>query len=230
MKKHILVVDDDELIQFALAKTLKGDAREVITVSTGIGAIKKLSYCPYDLCLLDIHLPDMNGLELMKVIREMCPETRIIIMTARYSDFAELNGNYKEAVASGASQFIPKPFNLCDISEVVEQVLRGEENVDKTFFFIGYGALKKSRKHPRKLCNGKVFFKMSVIDEGGISRKLLEARTVDISDNGIGLLTSFPIKKHQVISFDEKNENKTGVVTWSEMIDEDNCRVGVKFA
>ena len=230
MKKHILVVDDDELILFALAKTLKGDAKEVITVSTGIEAIKKLSYCPYDLCLLDIHLPDMNGLELMKVIREMCPKTRIIIMTTSYIDFAELNGKYKEAVANGASQFIPRPFNLCDIREVVEQVLRGEEDVDKTFFFIGDGALEKSRKRPRKLCNEKVCFKMSVIDEGGISRKLLEARTVDISDNGIGLLTRFPLKKSQVISFDEKNENKTGVVTWSEMIDEDNCRVGVKFA
>jgi CheY-like chemotaxis protein len=230
MKKHILVVDDDELILFALGKTLKGDAKEVVTASTGTEAIKKISYCPYDLCLLDIHLPDMNGLELMKVIREMCPETRIIIMTASYIDFAELNGNYREAVTNGASQFIPKPFNLCDIREVVDQVLRGEEDVDKTLFLIGNGALKKSRKHPRKLCNEKVCFTMSVIDEGSISRKLLEARVVDISDNGIGLLTRCPLKESQVIGFDEKNENKTGVVTWSEMIDEDNCRVGVKFA
>jgi CheY-like chemotaxis protein len=230
MKKHILVVDDDELILFALAKTLKGDAREVITASTGTEAIKKLSYCPYDLCLLDIHLPDMNGLELMKIIREMCPETRIVIMTASYIDFSELNGNYIEAITNGASQFIPKPFNLCDIKEVVDQVLRGEEDIDKDFFCIGNGTLKRSRKHPRELCNGKVCFKMSIIDEGGISRKLLEALGVDISDSGIGLLTRCPLKESQVIGFDEKNKNKTGVVAWSEMIDEDNCRVGVKFA
>jgi len=229
MKKHILVVDDNELILFALAKILKDDTTEVMTASTGMEAIKKLSYCPYDLCLLDIHLPDINGLELMKVIREMCPETRIVILTASHTDFPELKGNYIEAVANGASRFISKPFSLCDVREVVEQVLSGEESTDKDFFFTGNKTLEKSRKHPRKPCDEKVFFQMSIIDEGSISRKSLEAQAVDISDGGIGLLSQYPLSESQIVGFDEKNGNKTGVVAWSEMSDEEYCRAGIKF-
>ena len=230
MKKHILVVDDDELILFALAKILRDRAIEVITASTGIEAIKKLSYCTYELCLLDIHLPDMSGLELMKVVREMCPETRIIIMTGSYADFSELNENYIESVVNGVSRFITKPFNLCDVRETVEQVLRGEDNSDRGNFFIGRGTVKKSRKHPRESYDEKVSFQMSIIDNGSISRKFFEAQAVDISDSGIGLLSSYPLNESQIIGFDEKNKNKTGVVTWSKMIDDDICRAGVKFA
>lgn len=230
MKKHILVVDDDELILFALAKILRDRTIEVITASTGIEAIKKLSYCTYELCLLDIHLPDMSGLELMKVVREMCPETKIIIMTGNYADFSELNGNCIESVVNGVSRFITKPFNLCDVRETVEQVLRGEDNSDRGNFFIGRGTVKKSRKHPRKSYDEKVSFQMSIIDNGSISRKFFEAQAVDISDSGIGLLSSYPLNESQIIGFDEKNKNKTGVVTWSKMIDDDICRAGVKFA
>jgi len=230
MKKHILVVDDEDLILYGLAKTLQDDTKDVITASTGIDAIKKLSFCPYDLCLLDIHLPDMSGLELMKVIREMCPETRIIIMTGSYSDFSELNGSFSEAIANGVSQFITKPFNLCEVREAVEQVLGGEEISDKGNFFIGNSTLKKSRRHRRKPCGEKVCFQMSIIDDGDISRKLLEAQVVDISDSGIGLLSEYPLSESQVIGFDEKNENKTGVVAWSKMINDTICRAGVKFA
>ena len=230
MKNHILVVDDDELILFSLAKILRDSAIEVITASTGIEAIKKLSYCTYKLCLLDIHLPDMSGLVLMKIVREMCPEAKIIIMTGGYADFSELNGKYIESFLSEVSRFITKPFHCCDVRETVENILRGEDNSDRGNFFIEWGTLKKSRKHPREPYDEKVCFQMSIIDNGSISRKFLEAQAVDISDSGIGLLSSYPLNESQIIGFDEKNENKTGVVTWSKMIDDNICRAGVKFA
>ncbi|MEJ2268603.1 MAG: hypothetical protein P8Y04_02385 [Desulfobulbaceae bacterium] len=56
------------------------------------------------------------------------------------------------------------------------------------------------------------------------------AQVVDISDRGIGLLSQYPLRESQVIGFDEKMNNRTGVVVWSKMMDEDNCRVGIRFA
>ena len=74
MKKHILVVDKDPLILYALTKALKDDGCEVKTAETSSDAIEKLSYCPYDVCLLDGQLTDLNGLDLIKVINDICPD------------------------------------------------------------------------------------------------------------------------------------------------------------
>ena len=230
MKNHILVVDDDQLILYGLAKILKNDGCEVITAGTATEAIEKLSFCPYDLCLLDVHLPDMNGLELMKIIRSMCPKTKVVIMTASFVDFSELSDNNSKAIANGASQFIPKPFNLCDISDVVQQVLQGKESFTAGIGFTGTVAEKRSRKTPRSPWNENIFFQMSVIDQGEYARKSLEAQAVDISDSGIGILTRHPLKESQVVGFDDTMGNRTGVVVWSKMIDEENCRVGIRFA
>ena len=230
MKNYILVVDDDQLILYALAKILKIDGYEVITAATATEAIEKISYCPFDLCLLDVHLPDLNGLELMDIIRDMCPKTKVIIMTASYVDFAELSESNSRAIANGASHFIPKPFNLCDISEVVQQTLAADENFQADFSFTDSGFKKRSRKKPRKPWNDNIVFQMSVVDQGDFARKCLEAQAVDISDSGMGLLTRYPLRESQVISFDEKLDNRSGVVVWSKMVDEENCRAGIRFA
>jgi len=44
------------------------------------------------------------------------------------------------------------------------------------------------------------------------------------------LLSQYPLKEFQVVGFDEKMGNRTGVVVWSKMVDEENCRIGVRFA
>jgi len=230
VKNYILVVDDDQLILYALAKILKSEGYEVMTAATATEAIEKISYCPYDLCLLDVHLPDLNGLELMDIIRDMCPKTKVVIMTASYVDFDELSEINSKAIANGASQFIPKPFNLCDISEVVQQVLTADDNLHAGFSFNGSESKKRSRKKPRKPCNENIVFQMSVVDGGDYSRKFLEAEVVNISDSGLALMTRYPLKESQVISFDGKVDNRSGVVVWSKMIDEENCRAGIRFA
>lgn len=77
------------------------------------------------------------------------------------------------------------------------------------------------------ICLGRL---SSVIEKGASTRWSLEEQAVDISDNGIGLLAQFPLEESQVIGFNEKMDNRTEVVAWSRMIDEENCRAGVKFA
>jgi CheY-like chemotaxis protein len=230
MVQNILVVDDNQLVLYGLAKALQSDALAVETAATANKALKKLSFCAYDLCLLDINLPDLNGLELMKMIRDVYPNTKIIVMTASNLDSPEISENINAAIANGACHFIAKPFNLNDVTEVVQEVLTGKDDFHTGFRFTDSGFVKKTRKQPRKPYKEKISFQMSVIDQGNFTRWSLEAQAVDISDGGIGLLSQHFIKESQVIGFDEKMGNRTGVVVWSQMSDEDNCRVGIRFA
>jgi CheY-like chemotaxis protein len=230
MAQSILVVDDNQLLLYGLAKALKYNSYAVQTASTGQKALRKLAYCPFDLCMLDIDLPDFNGLELMKMVKDFCPDTKIIIMTASNLDSSEVSENISTAISNGACHFISKPFDLCDIRQVVKKVLSGEDDFHTGFRFTSSSFEKKSRRSPRKPCSEKIGFQMSVIDQGNYTRWSMEAEAVDISDRGIGVLSSYHLKESQVIGFDEKMDNKTGVVMWSKTIDADKCRVGIKFA
>jgi hypothetical protein len=78
--------------------------------------------------------------------------------------------------------------------------------------------------------NENISFQLRVIFQGISTRLFVEAQAVDVSDSGIGLVTPYPLQKSQVIGFDEKLKNRTGGVAWSKMTDEENCKVGVKFA
>jgi DNA-binding NtrC family response regulator len=68
----------------------------------------------YDICFLDINLPDANGLDLMNVFREISPATKIIIMTAVDLNEGQLNDLHKNAC-----HFLPKPFDLEDVRSLV---------------------------------------------------------------------------------------------------------------
>jgi CheY-like chemotaxis protein len=230
MKKNILVVDDDRLILYALTKILSEQGYNVVTAETATRAIEKISFCPFDLCLIDVHLPDLNGIELMKVIKGICPITKIMIMTASYLNLNELSGYLENAFANGASQFITKPFDSCDLTEMIEKVLLGKTEHSENNRFDSTGSEKKSRKHSRNIFNKNVFFQVSVIEEGDYTRKSLEGQGIDISDSGIGFFTLHPMHESLVVSFDESLDNRMGVVVWSKMEDEDKCRVGVRFA
>ncbi len=70
MAKSILIVDDDELVLIALRELLKSENYEVQTFSRGSEALKKLDEDDFDLLILDIIMPEMDGFELCKLIRK----------------------------------------------------------------------------------------------------------------------------------------------------------------
>lgn len=231
MKKRILIADEDQLILYALAKALMDDGREVKTADTLNAAVEKLTHGSYDLCFLDMDLTKFHNPEIISKIRKVCPDTKIIFMTADHDNPADIGENFiTEITRDGSCHIIPKPFNLYDVTEMVQNVLDGKLTNIYQYQVIGNGFEKKSRKHPRKSWTEKMFFQTSVIHQGVNTRLSVEAEAVDISDSGVGFLTPYPLKESQVISFDEKLDRKIGVVAWSKMLDMENCRVGVKFA
>ena len=231
MKKRILVVDEDELVLYALSKALENDRCEVKTTGSVTSAMEKLTQFSCDLCFLDMDLTESRSTEIISKIREVCPDTKIIFMTADHDNPADIGENFiTEITRDGSCHIIPKPFNLYDVTEMVQNLLDGKLTNIYQYQVIGNGFEKKSRKHPRKSWTEKMFFQTSVIHQGVNTRLSVEAEAVDISDSGVGFLTPYPLKESQVISFDEKLDRKIGVVAWSKMLDMENCRVGVKFA
>jgi two-component system, NtrC family, response regulator AtoC len=115
----ILLVDDENLILYSLAATLRHDGSEVTAVANGKDALREIRRSPFDICFLDVNLPDANGFDLMKIVQETSPATRIIIMTA-----VDLNDGQMKYLHNNACHFLPKPFNLEDVRSLVTNLSR----------------------------------------------------------------------------------------------------------
>lgn len=114
---NILLVDDENLILYSLSKTLKHGETDVTAVTNGKDALYEIQRTFYDICFLDVKLPDANGLELMKIFRELSPATSIIIMTAGI-----LTDTQQRSLRSQGCHFFPKPFDLDQVLALVEEI------------------------------------------------------------------------------------------------------------
>jgi DNA-binding NtrC family response regulator len=127
-KGSILVVDDEIEIREGLEALLTSENFQVTLADTGAAGLQKLEDNPYDLMLLDVSLPDRNGLELLREIRLRDPQLSIILITAYGSiDMA------RAAFKGGAQDFITKPWSndelVAQISVAIEGRRLRDENV-----------------------------------------------------------------------------------------------------
>jgi len=116
---RILVVDDDENIRKVLAKILEDEGYTVESVGTAKEAIEITKRKFYNLALIDIRLPDMEGVKLLTKIRDTTPKMRKIIITG----YPTLR-NAIEAVNKGADAYIVKPFDMDKALNVIKEQLK----------------------------------------------------------------------------------------------------------
>ena len=116
---RILVVDDDENIRKVLAKILEDEGYTVESVGTAKEAIERTKRKFYNLALIDIRLPDMEGVKLLTKIRDTTPKMRKIIITG----YPTLR-NAIEAVNKGADAYIVKPFDMDKALNVIKEQLK----------------------------------------------------------------------------------------------------------
>ncbi|HEY6871971.1 MAG TPA: sigma-54 dependent transcriptional regulator [Geobacteraceae bacterium] len=115
-KNRILVVDDEKLISWSLAAMLNKAGYEVETAATGAEAIQKFHSFKPEMVLLDVCLPDVNGLEVLKKFRSMNEDLYVIMITAyAHADSAVL------ALQEGAEDYFGKPFNMDAVKHVVDR-------------------------------------------------------------------------------------------------------------
>lgn len=121
--EQILIVEDDRALNQGLCKALKSDDRRVDSCYDLQSAQQKLCDQTPSLVLLDLNLPDGNGLDLLRQIRERSASLPVILLTANDTDEDVVNGLEK-----GADDYITKPFSLAVLRARVNTQLRKTQN------------------------------------------------------------------------------------------------------
>lgn len=118
MAKRVLVVDDEKLIVKGIRFSLEQDGMEVDSAYDGEEALNLAKSNPYDMVLLDIMLPKMDGFEVCQAIREFS-NMPIVMLTAKGDDMDKILG-----LEYGADDYITKPFNILEVKARIKAIMR----------------------------------------------------------------------------------------------------------
>ncbi|OGW57743.1 MAG: hypothetical protein A2Z09_06985 [Nitrospirae bacterium RBG_16_43_8] len=127
--KKVLIVDDDVELRSTLSEILKGAGYYIDEAPSGKEAIEKITAKDFDIAFLDLMMPKMSGIDVLKAIKKIKPKIRVIMITA----FATVE-NAVDAIKKGASDYISKPFRIDDLLTTIRRVIeegRFEESITK---------------------------------------------------------------------------------------------------
>ncbi len=140
--KRVLIVDDDDALRQSLAEQLQlHEEFEIGEATNGSEGLERVRVQRYDLVLLDVGLPDMDGRELCKVMRRGGHKMPIIMLTAADTDADTILG-----LESGANDYITKPFRLGVLLARMRAQLRQHEQSEDAVFSIGHYTFRPSAK------------------------------------------------------------------------------------
>jgi two-component system chemotaxis response regulator CheY len=114
----ILIVDDAEFLRVRLTKMLNTDGFEVFQAENGVKAVEIYKEIQPDVVLMDVTMPEMDGLTALKTIVDFDPKARVVMLTALGQESVVL-----EAVKSGARDFIVKPFEHDRVMKAIGKLL-----------------------------------------------------------------------------------------------------------
>lgn len=117
-KSKILIVDDEVSMREFLEIMLSKEGYKVSSAGSGQGALKMLNDTIYDLIVSDVQMPGMNGIELLRNVKVVCPDTTVIMITAHASTESGV-----EAMKAGAYDYITKPFKVDEIKLIIRNAL-----------------------------------------------------------------------------------------------------------
>ena len=128
--RRLLIVDDEESYRQVLAIVFKGEGYAVETAPDGRAALEYLENNPCDLIISDVRMPDMDGIALLKAVRELSLETGVVMTTA----FGTID-TAREAFKLGADDFIQKPFNNEELKLIVRRTLERQALINENRAF-----------------------------------------------------------------------------------------------
>lgn len=117
-KDRVLIIDDDEIIRKSCEKVLSPEGYVVVSAQSGREGLKLLSNKPFDLVLTDLRMSDMNGIDVLKKVKEMGPDIEVIIITGYGTIKSAI-----EAIRYGAYDYVEKPFSPEELLNVVRRSL-----------------------------------------------------------------------------------------------------------
>ncbi len=128
----LLIIEDDNSLREIMQRALQGEGYVVETAATYFDACDKIAAYSYDCIMLDIMLPDGNGLQLLRHIKESKKEERIIIISARDSLDDKITG-----LDLGADDYLAKPFYMAELSARIKSVMRRGNGAVNNIMSIG---------------------------------------------------------------------------------------------
>lgn len=120
-KGRILVIDDEAIVLTSCKRALTPEGYEIETANNPADGLKMLESETFDLVLVDLKMPDMDGIEVLRIIKEKWPSTGVIIITGY-----QTVGTAVKAVKLGAHDYIEKPFTPGDILNAIRKAIGGK--------------------------------------------------------------------------------------------------------
>ena len=127
---NILIVDDEQSYRQLLTLVFTDEGNNIRTAMNGRQALELLEAEPADVIISDVKMPDMDGIEMLRAVRETLPDLGVILMTA----FASVE-TAREAFKLGADDFIQKPFDVEELKLIVKKTLEKQALIDENRAF-----------------------------------------------------------------------------------------------
>ncbi len=122
-KAKILVVDDEQNICTFLSELLNDQGHKITTVKNGYQAIEEVRKSSFDLILLDVVMPSMNGLDTYREIKKINPKIPTVMMTG----YPIKGYIVKQALSEGVKTCLDKPFDIDEVVTIIEEILEAKK-------------------------------------------------------------------------------------------------------
>jgi DNA-binding response OmpR family regulator len=129
-RAHILVVEDDPAILAALREKLRMEGHLVAEAEDGEAALRALADDPFDIVILDLMLPKLDGLSVLRQIRKRSASLPVLILSAKGREEEKVEG-----LRAGADDYLAKPFGLKELMARIEALLRRARGAAETVSF-----------------------------------------------------------------------------------------------
>jgi DNA-binding NtrC family response regulator len=113
---RVLIVDDEEELVHALVERLDLRGIEAIGVTNGHDALERIYHESFDVMLLDVKMPGLGGLEVIKKVKEKCPNLEVLLLTGHGS-----TRDAEEGMRAGAFKYVMKPVNIEDLVALLRE-------------------------------------------------------------------------------------------------------------
>ncbi len=155
--QQVMIVDDEKNIRLTLAATLEGFGFASDTAANGHEALEKLAKKSFQVILLDLKLPDMDGLEVLRLMIDQYPHLKVVIMTAYGSIEAAV-----AAMKAGAVDFLQKPLDPGGVHDVLSRILQGPNTDPPVWNYEYYLVMAKRSISAGEFDTARVYAKKAI--------------------------------------------------------------------
>jgi DNA-binding NtrC family response regulator len=148
-RARILIVDDEEVVRVSHLRSLVGTNFKTQAAKDGHEALSVMAKHPFDVILLDLRMPDLDGMDVLKIIKERWPESEVVVITG-YPTIESA----KQAVRLGANNYLAKPVGPDDVVKAANDAviqkrwaLRSDQKNVETIDRVAHGPMKQSATH-----------------------------------------------------------------------------------